>query len=72
MDINNNPILTEAKTQDSEFYIPMVCGFMAHAIGVYYGSKHNFSLAALIGAAAGCGIAGVLIGKGVTKIIINK
>ena len=68
----DNPILAEAKTQDSEFYIPMVLGFSCHAIGVYYGSKHNFSLAALIGTAAGCGIVGVLIGKGLMKSILKK
>ena len=72
MDIHDNPLLTEAKEQDADFYFPMILGFASHAVGVYYGTKHNFSLAALIGTAAGCGIVGVLIGKGLMKVIIKK
>ena len=70
MDINNNPILTEAKTNSSEYYVPLLMGFTGHVIGFYYGvigRKNSIWVSLAIG--VGSGAVGVALGSALMKSI---
>lgn len=62
----------EADTEADENYVPLIGGFIFHAIGVYVGVKRKAGLLELIALSAGFGILGAAMGKGVTKLIFKK